>query len=45
MTLHADRDDFHVSVPLGPVREQGIVVYRLGDGRLGDRGRAARSGS
>lgn len=35
VTLHADRDDFHVSVPLGPVREQGIVVYRLGDGRLG----------
>lgn len=35
LTLHADRDDFHVSVPLGPVREQGIVVYRLGDGRLG----------
>jgi DMSO/TMAO reductase YedYZ molybdopterin-dependent catalytic subunit len=35
VTLHADRDDFHVSVPLGPVREQGIVVYRLGNGRLG----------
>ena len=35
VTLHADRDDFHVSVPLGPVREQGIVVYRLGEGRLG----------
>jgi DMSO/TMAO reductase YedYZ molybdopterin-dependent catalytic subunit len=34
-TLHADRDDFHVSVPLEPVREQGIVVYRLGQGRLG----------
>jgi DMSO/TMAO reductase YedYZ molybdopterin-dependent catalytic subunit len=34
-TLHADRDDFHVSVPLGAVREQGIVVYRLGDERLG----------
>lgn len=34
VTLHADRDDFHVSVPLGPVREQGVVVYRLGDGRL-----------
>lgn len=33
-TLHADLDDFHVSVPLGPVREQGIVVYRLGDGHL-----------
>ena len=35
VTLHADRDDFHVSVPLGPLREQGIVVYRLGAGRLG----------
>jgi DMSO/TMAO reductase YedYZ molybdopterin-dependent catalytic subunit len=35
VTLHADRDDFHVSVPLEPVREQGIVVYRLGTGRLG----------
>ena len=35
VTLHADRDDFHVSVPLGPLREQGVVVYRLGDGRLG----------
>lgn len=34
-TLHADRDDFHVSVPLEPLREQGIVVYRVGDGRLG----------
>ena len=34
-TLHADRDDFHVSVPLAPLREQGIVVYRLGDGGLG----------
>jgi DMSO/TMAO reductase YedYZ molybdopterin-dependent catalytic subunit len=33
-TLHADRDDFHVSVPLEPLREQGIVVYRLGEGRL-----------
>jgi DMSO/TMAO reductase YedYZ molybdopterin-dependent catalytic subunit len=35
LTLHADRDDFHVSIPLQPVREQGIVVYRLGDGPLG----------
>lgn len=35
VTLHAERDDFHVSVPLGPVRDQGIVVYRLGEGRLG----------
>ncbi len=35
LTLHADRDDFHVSIPLQPVREQGIVVYRLGEGLLG----------
>jgi DMSO/TMAO reductase YedYZ molybdopterin-dependent catalytic subunit len=30
LTLHADRDDFHVSVPLQAVREQGVIVYRLG---------------
>jgi DMSO/TMAO reductase YedYZ molybdopterin-dependent catalytic subunit len=30
LTLHAERDDFHVSVPLEPLRGQGIVVYRLG---------------
>ncbi len=30
MTLHAGRDDFHVSIPLAPVRAQGIVVYRIG---------------
>jgi DMSO/TMAO reductase YedYZ molybdopterin-dependent catalytic subunit len=35
VTLHADRDDFHVSIPLQPVREQGIIVYRLGRDRLG----------
>jgi DMSO/TMAO reductase YedYZ molybdopterin-dependent catalytic subunit len=34
LTLHADRDDFHVSVPLEPLRAQGIVVYRLGSGQL-----------
>jgi DMSO/TMAO reductase YedYZ molybdopterin-dependent catalytic subunit len=34
VTLHADRDDFHVSVPLEPVREQGIIVYRLGTQQL-----------
>ncbi len=43
LTLHADRDDFHVSIPLQPVRDQGIVVYRLGDGPLGtDRGGPVR---
>src|SRR5262245_11016142 len=35
LTLHADRDDFHVSVPLREVRDQGIVVYRLGQAELG----------
>ena len=35
LTLHADRDDFHVSVPLEPLRDQGIVVYRVGWERLG----------
>jgi DMSO/TMAO reductase YedYZ molybdopterin-dependent catalytic subunit len=35
LTLHADRDDFHVSVPLDAARSQGIVVYRLGQDRLG----------
>jgi len=35
LTLHADRDDFHVSVPLEAIRSQGIVVYRLGPDRLG----------
>jgi DMSO/TMAO reductase YedYZ molybdopterin-dependent catalytic subunit len=35
LTLHADRDDFHVSVPLEPVRQQGILVYRLGCDPLG----------
>ena len=35
LTLHADRDDFHVSVPLEPLKGQGIVVYRRGPDRLG----------
>ena len=35
LTLHADRDDFHVSVPLEVVRPEGIVVYRHGAGELG----------
>lgn len=30
LTLHADRDDFHVSIPLEATRSEGIVVYRLG---------------
>jgi DMSO/TMAO reductase YedYZ molybdopterin-dependent catalytic subunit len=36
LTLHADRDDFHVSIPLEPVRGQGIVVYRVGSDRLSE---------
>jgi DMSO/TMAO reductase YedYZ molybdopterin-dependent catalytic subunit len=35
VTLHADRDDFHVSIPLGAIRDQGLVVYKLGDQPLG----------
>ncbi len=35
LTLHADRDDFHVSIPLGAIREQGLVVYKVGQERLG----------
>lgn len=35
LTLHADRDDFHVSIPLQAVRAEGIVVYRLGGRPLG----------
>src|SRR5262249_32730453 len=35
LTLHADRDDFPVSVPLEEVRRQGILVYRLGPDLLG----------
>jgi DMSO/TMAO reductase YedYZ molybdopterin-dependent catalytic subunit len=35
VTLHADRDDFHVSVPLEAIKGQGIVVYKLGAGALG----------
>ena len=35
LTLHAEKDDFHVSVPLAPLFGQGIVVYRRGPERLG----------
>ena len=34
LTLHADRDDFHVSVPLDVISGQGIVVYRDGPEKL-----------
>jgi DMSO/TMAO reductase YedYZ molybdopterin-dependent catalytic subunit len=32
--LHAARDDFHASIPLAPVRESALVIFRLGDGPL-----------
>jgi DMSO/TMAO reductase YedYZ molybdopterin-dependent catalytic subunit len=35
LTLHADRDDFHVSVPLAAVRAEGIVVYHRAGEPLG----------
>ncbi len=35
VTLHADRDNFHVSIPLEAIREQGLVVYKVGGERLG----------
>jgi DMSO/TMAO reductase YedYZ molybdopterin-dependent catalytic subunit len=35
LTLHASRDDFHVSVPLGAVRGEAVVVYRQGEEHLG----------
>jgi len=31
LTLHADRDDFHVCIPLAAVRPEGLVVFRLGE--------------
>ncbi len=33
-TLHAGRDDFHVSVPLAPLRAEAILVYRDGENPL-----------
>ena len=32
--LHADRDDFHVCVPLESLKGQGIVVYKIGSDPL-----------
>ena len=34
LTLHADRDDFHVSIPLEAVRGESVVVYKVGRDRL-----------
>ncbi len=27
--LHSSRDDFHASIPLGPVEERGLLIFRL----------------
>lgn len=35
LTLHASRDDFHVSIPLEAVKAEGLVVYKLSDEPLG----------
>ena len=35
LTLHAGRDDFHVSIPLGAVRGEAVVVFRQGETPLG----------
>jgi DMSO/TMAO reductase YedYZ molybdopterin-dependent catalytic subunit len=35
LTLHAGRDDFHVSIPLGEIRDRGMIVYKLMDAPLG----------
>lgn len=32
LTLHASTDDFHASVPLAAVRDQGLLIYEV-DGR------------
>src|SRR5687768_17138341 len=29
LTLHASADDFHASIPLESVRQQGIVIYDI----------------
>src|SRR2546430_1795815 len=36
LTLHADRDDFHVSIPLAAVRGEAVVVYKRGAERLAE---------
>jgi DMSO/TMAO reductase YedYZ molybdopterin-dependent catalytic subunit len=35
LTLHAGRDDFHVSIPLAAVRAEAVVVFRRGEQPLG----------
>jgi DMSO/TMAO reductase YedYZ molybdopterin-dependent catalytic subunit len=31
LTLHADRDDFHVSIGLDAVRGEGLIVYKVAE--------------
>ena len=35
LTLHAGRDDFHVSIPLESVKLEGLLVYKISDEPLG----------
>jgi DMSO/TMAO reductase YedYZ molybdopterin-dependent catalytic subunit len=34
LTLHAGRDDFHVSIPLAEIRDRGMIVYQHGEAPL-----------
>lgn len=34
LTLHAEADDFHASIPLADVRDKAVVIYRLDHGPL-----------
>lgn len=34
LTLHAETDDFHASIPLADVRERAVLIYRLDGGPL-----------
>ena len=34
LTLHADRDDFHVSIALDSVRGEGLVVYKVAEAAM-----------
>lgn len=34
LTLHAGRDDFHVSIPLQAVRNEGLLIYKLNGASL-----------
>lgn len=35
--LHASSDNFHASVPLAPIRETALLIYRLEDAPLTDK--------